>query len=159
MEGRLELGSVSSWSSPSARPLPAEWDLSSDRAGGGTEQLCCAGWEAHTGWAAWLMALSQQYCTIKTVLDISWSTWDCTLLVAERHLWHASIQLYICHIPAGKVCLDLMGKKTPNQPREVLHRTWPLSIPWCCLHSESDENTKPCNLAVSEKQDEVQKEN
>lgn len=117
MEGRLELGSMSSWSSPLARPLPrrppAEQGLSSDHAGGSTEHLCSAGWEARSGWAAWLVVLSQQYGTINTVLDILWSTWDCTLLVAERHLWHVSIQLHLSLIPGGKICLDLTGKNQP----------------------------------------------
>lgn len=43
-------------------------------------------------------------------------------------------------------------RKRPSQPREVLHRTWPLSILWCCLYSKSDGNTKPCNLAVTEEE-------
>jgi len=83
-------------------------------------------WEARSGWAAWLVALSQQHFTINTVLGVLWSTWDCTLLVAERHLWGVGIQLHLSLLPAGKVCSDLIK---PNQAREVLHRTWPLSTP------------------------------
>lgn len=63
------------------------------------------------------MALSQQYGTINTVLDILWSAWDCTLLVAERHLWDVSIQLHLSLIPGGKICLDLTEKN--NQSRGV----------------------------------------